>query len=155
MKLSKILLVILVSFLLTACTSSSSNSPQESDASQSPSLLVSGGELSKSYTRNTLEELTSSQANFKDVTYLGVSISALLQDAGFDLSQIKAVKAVASDGYTVNYDPSQLLAEGIILAYARADGDLLEDDGSFRLVLPDAEGKLNVRMLVELQIFLK
>lgn len=155
MKLSKILLFILVISMLTACTSSRSTAPQASDSSAAPSLLVSGSGLSKSYTRNDLEDLTNSQSVFKDVTYLGVSITALLQDTGFDLSQIKAIKAVASDGYSVNYDPSQLLADGNILAYARVDGDLLEDDGSFRLVLPDAEGKLNVRMLTELQIFLK
>ena len=31
-------------------------------------------------------------------------------------------------------------------------GDLTADDGSFRMVLPGAEGKLNVRMMVELQV---
>jgi hypothetical protein len=83
---------------------------------------------------------------------VGVTVTNLLQDAGFDPAQVKAVKAVASDGYSVNYDPGQIFADDIILAYARADGDLAEEDGSFRLVLPNAEGKLNTRMLVELQI---
>jgi hypothetical protein len=60
---------------------------------------------------------------------------------------------VASDGFTVNYDPSQILKDNVLVAYALADGSgLPADDGSFRMVLPDEEGKLNVRMLVELQI---
>jgi hypothetical protein len=44
-----------------------------------------------------------------------------------------------------------VLVDEVIVAYARADGDLSAEDGSFRMVLPGAEGKLNVRMLVELQ----
>lgn len=48
-----------------------------------------------------------------------------------------------------------LLASGgeiSIVAYARAGGNLADDDGDFRMVLPGAESKLNVRMLVELQV---
>ena len=69
-----------------------------------------------------------------------------------DPAQVKAIKAVATDGFTVNYDMSQVLADDVIVAYATADGELSADDGSFRMVLPNAEGKLNVRMLAELQV---
>jgi hypothetical protein len=69
-----------------------------------------------------------------------------------DPAQVKAIKAVAADGYSVNYDPSQIFSDDIIVAYARLDGDLTEDDGAFRMVLPGAEGKLNLRMLAEIQI---
>ena len=79
-------------------------------------------------------------------------MAILLQEAGFDPNSVKAVKAVASDGFTVNYDKSQFMRPDFLVAYARADGELSDDDGDFRLVLPDAEGKLNLRMLVELQI---
>jgi hypothetical protein len=136
--------------LLSACAS---NQPaaQDGTAATVAHLKVSAGDTSKEYTRADLEALPGSQAVFKDVTYKGVTVSALLQNAGIDPAQVKAVKAIASDGYTVNYDPSQILVDEVILAYARVDGDLAEEDGSFRLVLPGAEGKLNVRMLVELQ----
>jgi hypothetical protein len=117
-----------------------------------PSLLVSGGEISKSFTRAELEKLTVTESVFKDVTYKGVTVSALITEAGFDPATVKAIKAVASDGFTVNYDPGQVLVDEVIVAYALADGDLSADDGSFRMVLPGAEGKLNVRMLVELQV---
>jgi Oxidoreductase molybdopterin binding domain len=150
MKRVTILILILSAMLLSACGPSSQGN--EADSGTAPSLLVSGGETSKTYTRADLEALPATQSVFKDVTYVGVRVSDLLQDAGFTVDELKAVKAVASDGYTVNYDPGQVLAEDVIVAYARADGDLAEDDGSFRMVLPGAEGKLNVRMLVEMQV---
>ena len=150
-----IALMILSVLLLTACGSTASTASPAAIASEVPSLLVSGGSISKAYTRSDLQALTPYQAVFNDVTYVGVSVAELVQDAGFGLGQVKAIKAVASDGYTVNYEPSQLLVNGVILAYARADGELAEDDGAFRLVLPGAEGKLNVRMLIELRIYIE
>ncbi len=70
-----------------------------------------------------------------------------------DPGAVKAFKAVAADGYAVNYDPAQFLKENVLVAYALADGSPMSaEDGDFRMVLPDEEGKLNVRMLTELQI---
>ena len=147
-----IIYILILSFaLLSACAQSAA---ADIASGASATLVVSGNGISKSYTCADLEALPVSQTVFKDVTYKGVTISALLQDAGFDLSKVKAVKAVAKDGFTVNYDPSQVLVNEVIVAYARVDGDLAEEDGAFRMVLPGAEGKLNVRMLVELQIIL-
>ncbi|RPJ40796.1 MAG: hypothetical protein EHM21_14120 [Chloroflexi bacterium] len=77
----------------------------------------------------------------------------MLEAASIDPGTIKALKAVASDGFTVNYDPAQVLKDNVLVAYALADGSpLAADDGSFRMVLPDEEGKMNVRMLAALQI---
>jgi hypothetical protein len=152
MKRFTIVMLVLFVALLTACASSASLVGEKPASDKIPSLLVSGGDTSKTYTRADLESLAASQAAFKDVTYVGISVSVLLQDAGFTLDEVKAVKAVASDGYSINYDPAQVLAADVIVAYARADGELTEEDGSFRMVLPGAEGKLNVRMLTELQV---
>ena len=152
MKRLTILTLILLAALLSACASSNAPAAQDSATSTTPSLLVSGGEISKSYTRADLEALPASQAVFNEVTYQGVTISTLIQDAGFDPALVNAIKAVAGDGYSVNYDTKQVLVDEVILAYARPDGDLAEEDGDFRMVLPGAEGKLNARMLVELQV---
>lgn len=141
---------ILAVTLLVACTTS--GLPQDKASKTEANLVISGGEIHKSYVRADLEALPVSQAVFKEVTYKGVTLSALLQDAGFDLSKIKAIKAVAQDGFTVNYDPAQVLVNDVIVAYARADGELAAEDGAFRMVVPGTDGKLNVRMLVELQI---
>jgi len=152
MKRISVLFLVLALAFLSACATPEPPAAQSGASGTEPSLLVSGGDISKSYTRADLEALTASQAAFKDVTYKGVTVSTLIQDAGFDPAEVKAIKAVASDGFTVNYDVSQVLVDDVIVAYARADGDLTEEDGSFRMVLPGAEGKLNVRMLTALQV---
>ena len=105
----------------------------------------------KTYTQADLAALPAAQATFKDVVYTGIPVTALMEDAGYATSDLKAVKAVAADGYTVNYDLSQIEKPNVIVSYAQADGPLTEEDGQFRMVLPDEEGKMNVRMLVELQ----
>ena len=145
-------ILILFIVLLSACASPNTPAAQETGTTTTPSLVVSGGEISKSYTRADLEALPASQAVFNEITYQGVTISTLIQDAGFDPTLVKAIKVVASDGFTVNYDTTQVLVDDVILAYAHPDGDLSEEDGNFRMVLPGAEGKLNARMLVELQV---
>jgi Oxidoreductase molybdopterin binding domain len=152
MKRLTIITAVLFALILGACASNNQPTMQGTVPEKGANLLVSGGDTQKSYSRTDLEALPSSQAAFKDVTYVGVSVSNLLKDAGFEPQQVQAVKAVASDGFTVNYDPSQFLREDFLVAYAQASGDLAAEDGAFRMVLPDAEGKLNLRMLVELQV---
>ena len=147
MKSLRLFLGILIIIILAACASSN----QKGGASDK-SLIVSGGDIRKAILRAELEALPSVQAMFNDVNYLGVPVADLMKDAGFDHEQVKAVKAVASDGFTVNYDPSQFLSEGFSVAYATVGGELSADDGTFRIVFPGTEGKLNPRMLVELQI---
>lgn len=147
MKSIRLILGILILFSLAACAASN----QSAETAEN-SLLISGGEIKKDYTRANLEALPSVEATFNDVTYLGVPVFELIKDAGFDPQQVKALKAIANDGYSVNYDASQFLTEGFSVAYATVGGELSADDGAFRIVFPGAEGKLNLRMLVELQI---
>lgn len=138
--------------LLVAIISSAFSASDEPAADTGPSLLVSGGDISRAYTRTDLETLPASQAGFKEVSYVGVTLRALLQDAGFAPDEVSGVTAIASDGYTVPYDPALILAADTIVAYARIDGELAEDEAPFRMVLPGAEGSLNIRMLVALQV---
>jgi hypothetical protein len=113
-------------------------------------LKVSDGTVSKTYTVADLQALGATQASFKGVTYVGVTLTALLTDAGIDSTNLTAVKAVASDGFTVNYDASLYAKDDTIVAYATVDGAMSADDGIFRMVLPDQEGKMNARQLVEI-----
>lgn len=147
MKSIRLILGVFLLFSLAACAASN-----QSSGALVNSLQISGGEIKKAYTRADLETLPSIEATFNDVAYRGVLVSDLLKDAGFDPQQVKALKATASDGYSVNYDASQFFAEGFSVAYATTGGELTADDGTFRIVFPGAEGKLNLRMLVELQI---
>lgn len=142
--MKRILIIVLTFALaLSACTTN----PQETAGAV---LKVSNGETEKLYTASDLRALGEAQAAFRDVAYVGVPLTLLLLDAGIDPTAVTIVKAVAVDGFTANYEASLFLREDTLVAYARADGPLSEEDGTFRMVLPDQEGKLNPRELVEI-----
>jgi len=142
--LSLILVVMLVGCASGGETAVTADTPL-------PLLIVSDGQTQKTYTAADLQALPQAEASFKGISYAGVPVTALLENSGFAVSDLKAVKAVAADGYNVNYDLAQIQKADVIVAYAQADGPLAEEDGTFRMVMPEEEGKLNVRMLVEIQ----
>jgi DMSO/TMAO reductase YedYZ molybdopterin-dependent catalytic subunit len=154
MKMKHLLLsligVMALAVTLVACGGAATPAPA---AGTDASVLVVGDDSTqKSYTPEALQALPGAEAAFKDVSYQGVALTDLLQDAGFDPQAAKAVKAIASDGFTVNYGPDLFLLPNTLVAYAQADGPLSAEDGTFRMVLPDQEGKLNLRMLTALQV---
>lgn len=149
--MKKIVISLIAAILLLAACA-----PADEQDSASPAeavLLMTAGENQQSFSVEDLQALPSGEATFKEVAYKGVTVSALLETVGIDPDGVKAIKAVAADGYSVNYDPAQVLKASVLVAYAQSDGSSLSaEDGNFRMVLPEEEGKLNVRMLVELQI---
>lgn len=142
-----VLLSLVLIVLLVGCASGR----ETAVSTDTPALTVGNSQTQKTYTASDLEALPQAEASFKGVAYTGVPLTTLLEDSDFPVSGLKAVKAVASDGYSVNYDLAQIQKDDVIVAYAQADGPLTEDDGAFRMVLPEEEGKLNVRMLVEIR----
>ena len=148
--MKKIVLALIGVILLMACA------PATGESAEAPvvtTLPVTVGESQQSFSVEDLEALPSAKASFNDVAYKGVTVAVMLEAVGVNPDDVKALKAVAVDGYSVNYDPSQVMKDNVLVAYALADGGPLSaDDSSFRMVLPDEEGKLNLRMLVELQI---
>ena len=116
-------------------------------------LLVTDGTSEQSYSVDDLRALGAEEAAFREVTYTGVPLALLLKDAGFDPASVAAVKATAADGFSANYDPELVNRPDTLVAYAQADGPLAEEDGTFRMVLPDQEGKLNPRNIVELRVY--
>jgi hypothetical protein len=141
-------LVVIVTILLVACGGSENTNNTGAESQSVPTLVVGG----QTYQVSDLQGMPQAEATFQDVTYVGVSVADLLSAVGYDLESLSAVKAVAADGYTINYEPGQLSPANVIVAYAQLDGALSVDDGDFRMVLPDEEGKMNLRMLVELQV---
>jgi DMSO/TMAO reductase YedYZ molybdopterin-dependent catalytic subunit len=142
--MKRILITLFVlTFFVSACA-------PKAPAPVGDTLLVKFGDTQKSYTLADLQALGDVQATFQDVTYVGIPITTLLTDAGADPASLSAVKVVAVDGYTVNYDSSLFMLPNTLLAYSRVDGPLADDEVPFRMVLPDQEGKLNARQLVEI-----
>lgn len=139
--------ILLVALAFALALSACATKPQESAGAL---LKVSSGNIEKIYTVSDLKSLGEAQVVFRDVTYVGIPMTVLLQDAGIDPASLTVVKAVAVDGFTANYEASLFMREDTLVAYARADGPLDEEDGTFRMVLPDQEGKLNPRELVEI-----
>jgi hypothetical protein len=138
-------IIMILALILCACA------PKAVEV-EGTSLAISDGTNEKTYSLADLQALTTTQATFNDVNYVGVSVMDLLKAAGYDPTTVKAVKATASDGYSVNYEPALFTRPDMIVAFAQADGPLTADDGNFRIVLPDAEGKLNLRMLNRLEV---
>lgn len=136
---------VLLSLLLAACGGGTVAEVEEL------TVMVDGAEEA-TYRVSDLEEMPEAQAEFQDTTYVGVPLMALLEAVGVDPAQVSAVKAVAADGYSMSYQPELFTREDVLVAYGTAQGALAADDGTFRMVLPGEEGKLNVRMLAELEV---
>ena len=142
------LFLLILTLLVAACAGSAGDQISSSVVT----LRITDNSTEKSYTAEDLQALEATQVYFRDIAYVGVPLAVLLRDAGFDPEAVKAIKAVAEDGFSANYDVALVNRVDTIVAYAQADGPLSEDEGSFRMVLPDQEGKLNVRQLVEIQV---
>lgn len=115
-----------------------------------PVLKVTDGATEKIYTAADLQALGAAEATLNGVTYIGVPLTVLLQNAGIDTAGLTAVKAVASDGFTANYDASLYSRENTLLAYATTAGAMGADEAPFRMVLPGEGGKLNPRQVIEI-----
>ncbi|HKJ26869.1 MAG TPA: molybdopterin-dependent oxidoreductase [Anaerolineales bacterium] len=142
-------LVMIAAVILLAACGGGENTPDSAVGADGVPVLMVG---EKSYTAAELEGMAQVEASFKGVSYVGVPAAELLADAGYDLASVRAIKAVAADGYSVNYEPDVLSPADVIVAYAQVDGALSADDGDFRMVLPDQEGNMNLRMMVEMQV---
>jgi hypothetical protein len=143
-KLTFALLTVIL--LVSACNSGPTQPPTDAV------LTVTSAAAQITYTQAQLQTMPKSEATFNNVTYVGVSLTDLLKDAGFDPNTVQSVKAIASDGFSATYDSSLFTRPDVLVAYARKDGPLSGEDGVFRMVLPGEEGKFNVRMLVELNV---
>lgn len=142
MGLSLILLLLLV-----GCGSAGETAVSSPNAV----LTISSGESQKTYTVAELQALPQAEATFNGVAYTGVALTVLLENSGMAVDDLKAVKAIAADGFSANYELTQIQKADVIVAHAQTDGPLTAEDGTFRMVMPAEEGKANVRQLVEIQ----
>lgn len=138
-------LLLVVTLFLVACGG------QEPEAAE-VNLTVSGGEIQQSYTLDDLRALPAATSTAEGTTYVGVSLGALLQDAGFDIEQIIEVTAVATDDFSAAYGPDLFSAADAIVAYETDEGSLAQDEQPLRMVLPEQPGRMNVRMLARIEV---
>ncbi|MBI9045056.1 MAG: molybdopterin-dependent oxidoreductase [Anaerolineaceae bacterium] len=143
--MKKIILLFLIILSVSSCA------PKSAGETDSTTLIVGNGEEQKIYTLEMLKALPQTEAVFNEITYIGVSIQVLFSDSGFAANDYKAVKVIASDGYSMNYDPELFMREDVIVAHAMLDAPLTEEEGNFRMVLPGEEGKLNIRQVIEIK----
>lgn len=122
----------------------------EAEVPTGPVLIVSDGTNERAYTREDLEALGAVEVDNGEAVYIGVVLKTLLEDAGIDTAAIAAVKAVAIDGFSANYDPGLFLADTTLVAYARTDGPLGDNEGDFRMIVPGQAGSMNPRLLSKL-----
>lgn len=115
-----------------------------------PGLMIQQGENEYFYSLEDIKALDAVHVDNGEAIYVGVPIITLLADAGINATFLSAVKAVASDGFSTNYDPSLFLEMTTLVAYARADGPLASEEGILRMLVPDQGGFMNPRMLVTL-----
>lgn len=142
----KLYFFVLIVFLLSACGTGNI------EGEGIETLVVKNGEEEAIYTVADLQKIGEVEEEFLGETYLGVPLRDLLTSSGIELDTIKSVKAVAGDGYSVLYDNTLFLRTDVLVAYAKLGESLSPDDGTFRMVLPGEEGKLNLRMLVEIAV---
>ncbi len=135
---------LLMAAMLAACSTAA--------VPEATQLLITGDQPDQSYTVEQLKSLAAASATFNGDEFTGVLLRVLLEQAGYDLGAVNAVQAKATDGYSVTYDGNLALHDDTLVAYGRGEGALVEDDGSFRMVLPDQEGKMNLRFLAELHV---
>lgn len=138
MKTNRILITLIVLItLISAC------SPAEEVAVAEPVLTVGA----TSYTQSELEAFEPMTVDYtnKDgetIAYTGVSLSALLENAG--LTGSGTLVFTAADDYQADMDLEEALAcDTCIVAF---DGDIL------RMVMPDMSGKLQVKDVVEISL---
>lgn len=131
--------LFIIMALVSAC------SPAAPVATEEAVAILTVGD--KTYSKADLEALGTMSVDYTDkegvtTTYEGVSLAALLEDAG--LSGGAEVTLTASDGFEASLTVEEVLAcENCIVAF---DGD------SLRTVMPDMAGKLNVKDLISISV---
>jgi len=126
-------IILLVLVLLTACAQAEETLLTVGDQEYCQSDLKAIGVTSTDYT-NKDGETTS---------YEGISLSALLSDAGVDNAGATLI-FTAADGYEASMETAEALA--------CTDCIVVFDGDSLRTVLPDFSGKLQVKDVIAISV---
>ena len=149
MKTLKFALLIAIAIAVVSCNPAPAATPPAADEAI---LTVQAGEAEQTFTLADLQAMPATEVESDDGAFVGVSLSALLAEAGFELDAVSAVSAVAVDGFSSSYDTAMFTREDAVLAYARADGDLNGDEQPLRMVIPGEEGRMQPRQVNRIEV---
>ena len=146
-----IILFVVLAFAIAACSSPEPAAPAaEGGASGDAALKVTGKvDSEKAWTEDEVKAmptLDAERANKEGVmeTYTGVSINALLDEAGVQ-SDATAIVMVADDGYEAEVALADIQAcENCIMSF--------RSQGGFSSVLPDFPGNVQVKGVIEIKV---
>ncbi len=144
--------LIVVGLLLSACA------PSTPTIAPVEVVVVTNGETAQQYTVEELRALPATAVEREGDIYTGILMRELLADAGYEWHDVLTVEAVASDDYSWTYDADLLARDDFILAYARGEGGeapVGPEHGPTHTILPGEQGRMNVRMVVELVVTLQ
>lgn len=141
--------LILAVLIMAACGPSTAEAVEESaPVEASASGLTLTGSASMTWSADDLAAMPQIEADYTNKdgetsTYSGVAFSELFAAAG--VSEYTMVTLVASDGYTAELTFDELSNCPNCLV-------TVQDDGTFRSVMPDMASKLQVKGLSEIQV---
>ena len=98
------MITIIMMVLLVSC---GSTAPQDKVSVPETVLTIIVGDNQQTFTTKDLQALPSTVSSFDGKEYMGVSVNLLLEEAGININEVSVIKAVATDGYSVNYEHFQ------------------------------------------------
>lgn len=141
--------LILTVLMMAACSPAAEVVEESAPAeAASDAGLVLTGTAEMAWSTADLEAMTQVEADYtnKDgetTTYSGVAFSELLSAAG--VAEYTTITLVAADGYSAEVSADELTVCANCLVS-------VDDDGSFRSIMPDMASKVQVKGLVEVQV---
>lgn len=143
------MLVVSVIVLLAGCAPGGAATTPAPDEML---LTVRGPEVEQTYTLAELQAMPATSVESDDGTFVGVRLSDLLTEAGFDMGQIATVQVIALDNFSSTYDSALFMRQDAVLAYARQEGSLNENELPLRMVIPGQEGRMQPRQVATIEV---
>lgn len=107
---------------------------------------------SAEFTLDEIKELSTNEVEFHNHLYRGPAVRTLLARADVDIGKLKSVRAIASDGYRIEYDRRLAKHFDFILAHEMDGEPLPPDMGNLRIVFPGGRSRMVVKMVERLVV---
>ncbi|MCR4403907.1 MAG: molybdopterin-dependent oxidoreductase [Candidatus Acetothermia bacterium] len=146
--LGLVLALALLVALWPSAPSQSELAASETGAEWALTLTIDGAEAK--FTLEEIEALPSREVEFHEHIYRGTPLRTLLTQAGVDIGRLEAVKAIAADGYRLEYERRLVKRFDFILAYEADGKPLPQGEGPLRIVFPGGRSAQMMKMVERL-----